>query len=161
MEKPSRVNDLTNSHTVLNSFRQSTNKLTIAKRVSSFSLLPLCWLKPVVLWVSLEGLTRTSSASPRNMEEDIPENESGGAFEEVNSHIKAVFEFSTARQSKFGRKWSLSMKWQKSSSTFISPKRWSLMLAVSYSLPVWKLWGKIQVNQLRACLCACVLLWSL
>ena len=48
--------------------------------------------KPVVLWVLLEGLTRTSSASPRNMEEDIPENESGGALEEVNSHIKAVFE---------------------------------------------------------------------
>ena len=34
----------------------------------------------------------TSSASSKNVEEDVLEEESDGALEEVNSHIKSVFE---------------------------------------------------------------------
>ena len=39
-----------------------------------------------------ERITMTSSASSKNVEEDVLEQESDGALEEVNSHIKSVFE---------------------------------------------------------------------
>ena len=39
-----------------------------------------------------EGISMTSSASSKNVEEDVLEEESDGALEEVNSHIKSVFE---------------------------------------------------------------------
>ena len=42
----------------------------------------------------------TSSASPKNVEKDVSENESDGALEEVNSHIKAVFEILNSETTK-------------------------------------------------------------
>ena len=42
----------------------------------------------------------TSTASPKNVEKDVSENESCGALEEVNSHIKAVFEILNSETTK-------------------------------------------------------------
>ena len=42
----------------------------------------------------------TSSASPKNVEKDVSENESDRALEEVNSHIKAVFEILNSETTK-------------------------------------------------------------
>ena len=39
-----------------------------------------------------DEITMTSSASSKNVEEDVLEEESDGALEEVNNHIKSVFE---------------------------------------------------------------------
>ena len=96
MKTQSRLSDLTNCNRYTDNFSQSTSSDT-RKKAGVYAFSSVLFIVPSqsrskFLYSLQEGTSMTSSASFKNVEEDVLEEESDGALEEVNSHIKSVFE---------------------------------------------------------------------